>query len=208
MLAEERQARGQQQPREHQPHGISYLDFERLQPPVFTTCPEPLAADDWLRTIQSKFTLLPGLTDRGTSPLGRNSIRLIELTILRQDLWSRCSYSPEDVTTDPRWAALLLDGFDPTLRTHLERRYESYTDLVDTALDMENHLHAANENQKRKCQASTVAASSSQKEKFFSEGEGSIQTSTAVLPAASLCDPAQSAGLDPQGASAAAVPRL
>ena len=62
-MREERQAREQQQPREHHPRGHSYQDFEGLRPPVFTTCPEPLTADDWLRTIESKFTLLPELTE-------------------------------------------------------------------------------------------------------------------------------------------------
>jgi len=64
LMREERQAQGQQRPREHQPRGITYKDFEDLRPPVFTTCPEPLAANDWLRTIESKFTLLPGLTEQ------------------------------------------------------------------------------------------------------------------------------------------------
>ena len=62
MMEEERQGRDQR--REHHPRGITYQDFEGLRPPVFTTCPEPLAADDWLRTIESKFTLLPGLTEQ------------------------------------------------------------------------------------------------------------------------------------------------
>ncbi|WVZ70735.1 hypothetical protein U9M48_019378 [Paspalum notatum var. saurae] len=31
---------------------------------IFTTCPEPLVANDWLRTIESKFTLLLGLTEQ------------------------------------------------------------------------------------------------------------------------------------------------
>ncbi|WVZ56867.1 hypothetical protein U9M48_007339 [Paspalum notatum var. saurae] len=47
-------------------------------------------------------------------------------------------YAPEDVADDPRRAARLLNGLDPTLQTHLGRRYQSFTDLVDTALDMEN----------------------------------------------------------------------
>ena len=63
LMREERQAQGQQRPWEHQPRGITYKDFEDLRPPVFTTCPEPLAANDWLRTIESKFTLLPGLSE-------------------------------------------------------------------------------------------------------------------------------------------------
>ncbi|WVZ50109.1 hypothetical protein U9M48_001396 [Paspalum notatum var. saurae] len=54
-------------------------------------------------------------------------------------------YAPEDVTDDPHRAARLLNGLDPTLQTHLGRRYQSFTDLVDTALDMENRLRVANE---------------------------------------------------------------
>ena len=74
-------------------------------------------------------------------------------------------YAPEDVADDPRRAARLLNGLDPTLQTHLGRRYQSFTDLVDTTLDMENHLRVANEDQRRKRQANTSAAGSSQKQK-------------------------------------------
>ncbi|WVZ76622.1 hypothetical protein U9M48_024579 [Paspalum notatum var. saurae] len=56
-------------------------------------------------------------------------------------------YSPEDVDTDPRRAARLLDGFDPTLLTHLGRRYDSFTELVDTTIDMEHRLREAHEDQ-------------------------------------------------------------
>ncbi|WVZ81249.1 LOW QUALITY PROTEIN: hypothetical protein U9M48_028644 [Paspalum notatum var. saurae] len=62
MMVEECQGRDQR--REHHPRGITYQDFEGLRPPVFTNCLEPLAADNWLRTIESKFTLLPGLTEQ------------------------------------------------------------------------------------------------------------------------------------------------
>ncbi|WVZ85001.1 hypothetical protein U9M48_031966 [Paspalum notatum var. saurae] len=74
-------------------------------------------------------------------------------------------YAPEDVADDPCRATRLLNGFDPTLQTHLGRRYQSFTDLVDTALDMENRLRVANEDQRRKRQANTAAAGSSQKQK-------------------------------------------
>ncbi|WVZ89773.1 hypothetical protein U9M48_036137 [Paspalum notatum var. saurae] len=74
-------------------------------------------------------------------------------------------YSPGDVADDPSRAARLLSGFDPILQTHLGRRYQSFTDLVDTALDMEHRLRVANEDQRRKCQASTAPAGSSQKQK-------------------------------------------
>ncbi|WVZ63620.1 hypothetical protein U9M48_013236, partial [Paspalum notatum var. saurae] len=216
MMAEERQAQGQQRAREHQPRGITYQDFEGLRPPVFTTCPEPLAADDWLRTIESKFTLLPGLTEQEKArfaaqllqgPAGawyatfqamqqrdhvvtweelRTAFRahyipasLMEQkqrefrelkqgsrTVMQyvQTFIQLSQYSPRDVADDPSRAARLLQGFDPTLQTHLGRRYQSFSELVDTALDMENRLRVANEDQKRKRQASS-AQGSSQKQK-------------------------------------------
>ncbi|WVZ97895.1 hypothetical protein U9M48_043398 [Paspalum notatum var. saurae] len=42
----------------------------------------------------------------------------------------------------------MLDGFDPTLLTHLGRRYDSFTELVDVAIDMEQHLRQAHEDQR------------------------------------------------------------
>ncbi|WVZ70671.1 hypothetical protein U9M48_019314 [Paspalum notatum var. saurae] len=74
-------------------------------------------------------------------------------------------YAPKDVADDPRRATRLLHRFDPTLQTHLGRRYESFTDLVDTTLDLENHLRVASEDQKRKRQANNAAAGSSQKQR-------------------------------------------
>ncbi|WVZ48681.1 hypothetical protein U9M48_000100, partial [Paspalum notatum var. saurae] len=37
------------------------LTFAALQPPIFTVSTDPLDADDWLRIIESKFSLLPHL---------------------------------------------------------------------------------------------------------------------------------------------------
>ncbi|WVZ71893.1 hypothetical protein U9M48_020424 [Paspalum notatum var. saurae] len=73
-------------------------------------------------------------------------------------------YSPGDTADDPSRAARLLSGFDPILLTHLGRQYQSFTELVDTALDMQNRLRVANEDQKRKRQANS-APGSSQKQK-------------------------------------------
>ncbi|WVZ48672.1 hypothetical protein U9M48_000091 [Paspalum notatum var. saurae] len=73
-------------------------------------------------------------------------------------------YSPRDVADDPSRAARFLQGFDPTLQTHLGRRYQSFSELVNTALDMENRLRVANKDQKRKRQANS-APGSSQKQK-------------------------------------------
>ncbi|WVZ49814.1 LOW QUALITY PROTEIN: hypothetical protein U9M48_001140, partial [Paspalum notatum var. saurae] len=203
-------------PREHQPRGITYQDFEGLRPPVFTTCPEPLAANDWLRTVESKFTLLPGVTEQekarfaaqllqgpagawyatfqAMQPQGhiitweelRTAFRAHyipkslmeqkqrEFRVLKQgnrmvmqyvqSFIHLSQYSPAVVADDPSRAAKLLRGFDSTLLTHLGREYQSFTQLVDTALDMEDRLRVANEEQKRKRQANN-APGSSQKQK-------------------------------------------
>ncbi|WVZ51434.1 hypothetical protein U9M48_002582 [Paspalum notatum var. saurae] len=74
-------------------------------------------------------------------------------------------HSPEDVNTDPRRAAHLLGGFDPTLLTHLGCRYDSFTELVDVAIDMEHRLSQAHEDQRRKRLASTLPSSSSQRQR-------------------------------------------
>ena len=42
----------------HQPQAAGYLDFLGTQPPLFHKIEEPLDADVWIRTIESKFTLL------------------------------------------------------------------------------------------------------------------------------------------------------
>ena len=42
----------------HQPQEVSYQDFLSTQPPLFTKADEPLDADAWIRTIESKFSLL------------------------------------------------------------------------------------------------------------------------------------------------------
>ncbi|WVZ80706.1 hypothetical protein U9M48_028163 [Paspalum notatum var. saurae] len=169
MMAEERQGRGQRQ--EHHPRSITYQDFERLRPPVFTTCPEPLAADDWLRTIESKFTLIPELSKQEKArfaaqllqgPAGawyatfqnmQQQRHVITWGELRAAFWAHyilaslmeqkqrefrelkqgnrtvmqyvqtfihlSQYAPGDVADEPSRAARLLQGFDPTLQTHL-----------------------------------------------------------------------------------------
>ncbi|WVZ80320.1 hypothetical protein U9M48_027806 [Paspalum notatum var. saurae] len=65
-------------------------------------------------------------------------------------------YSPEDVNTDPHRATRLLDGFDPTLLTHLGHSYDSFTQLVDATIDMKQRLRQAHEDQRRKRLASTL----------------------------------------------------
>ena len=36
----------------------SYADFESTQSPIFTTATDPLEADNWIRTMESKFSLI------------------------------------------------------------------------------------------------------------------------------------------------------
>ena len=36
----------------------SYADFESTRPPIFTTAADPLEADNWIRTMESKFSVI------------------------------------------------------------------------------------------------------------------------------------------------------
>ena len=36
----------------------SYANFESTRPPIFTTATDPLEADNWIRTMESKFSLI------------------------------------------------------------------------------------------------------------------------------------------------------
>ncbi|WVZ97144.1 hypothetical protein U9M48_042699 [Paspalum notatum var. saurae] len=179
LLAEERQGRGQLQPREPRNRGISYKDFEELRPPVFTKCPEPLDADDWLRTIKSKFTLLPELTEQQKArfagqllqgPAGAWHATFLEMQWAgHEPTWEeftqafRAHYIPDSLMEQKKREFRELKQGNKT--THLGRRYQSFTDLVDTALDMENRLRVANEDRGTSAEANTSAAGSSRKRK-------------------------------------------
>jgi hypothetical protein len=54
---DERRGAECQQPR-HQERDSSYSDFLATNPPVFADATDPLEADSWLRTTESKFGLL------------------------------------------------------------------------------------------------------------------------------------------------------
>ena len=45
--------------RNHQSQEATYVDFMDTRPPVFTKADEPLEVDDWLRTMEQKFDLIP-----------------------------------------------------------------------------------------------------------------------------------------------------
>ena len=45
--------------RHHNRQEATYVDFTNTRPPVFTKADEPLEADDWVRTMEQKFDLIP-----------------------------------------------------------------------------------------------------------------------------------------------------
>ena len=60
VQGQQNQPRSQQRGRDdHIPPAPRYQDFFGTQPPLFHKTDEPLDADAWLRTIESKFALLP-----------------------------------------------------------------------------------------------------------------------------------------------------
>jgi len=60
VQGQQNQPRTQQCGRDdHVPPASGYQDFFGTQPPLFHQTDEPLDADAWLRTIESKFALLP-----------------------------------------------------------------------------------------------------------------------------------------------------
>ena len=59
VQGQQNQSRSQQRGREdHVPQAAGYQEFFGTQPPLFHKTDEPLDADAWLRTIESKFSLL------------------------------------------------------------------------------------------------------------------------------------------------------
>ena len=60
QLVQAQQHQFRHQPRgRDEPPSAGYQDFFGTQPPLFRKTEEPLDADAWLRTIESKFALLP-----------------------------------------------------------------------------------------------------------------------------------------------------
>jgi hypothetical protein len=58
VQAQQNQQRQQSRGGRDEPQVATYQDFLSTQPPLFSEVEEPLDADAWLRTIESKFTLL------------------------------------------------------------------------------------------------------------------------------------------------------
>ena len=66
VQAQQNQPCSQQRGRDdHIPPASGYQDFFGTQPPLFHQTDEPLDADAWLRTIESKFALLPVVAHLG-----------------------------------------------------------------------------------------------------------------------------------------------
>jgi hypothetical protein len=58
IQAQQNQQRQQARGVRDEPQMATYQDFVSTQPPLFSEVEEPLDADAWLRTIESKFALL------------------------------------------------------------------------------------------------------------------------------------------------------
>jgi hypothetical protein len=58
VQAQQNQQRQQSRGGRDDPQVASYQDFFSTQPPLFSKAEEPLDANAWLRTIESKFALL------------------------------------------------------------------------------------------------------------------------------------------------------
>jgi hypothetical protein len=60
VLVQNEARRGVERPQQHhhQDMNMSYSDFVVTNPPIFSGVKDPLEADDWLRTTESKFSLL------------------------------------------------------------------------------------------------------------------------------------------------------
>ncbi|WVZ80987.1 hypothetical protein U9M48_028417 [Paspalum notatum var. saurae] len=143
----------------HGPAGAWYATFLAMQPPGHEITWGELRTAFRAHYIPASLMEQKQREFRELKQGGKTVMRYVQAFI------HPARYSPGDVGDDPARAARLLQGFDPTLLTHLGRRYQSFTDLVDTALDMEYRLRAANEDQRRKRQASTTPAGSSQRPK-------------------------------------------
>src|SRR6266540_3848127 len=58
MLGQNQMQQQQPQGRHGQPQMASYSDFAGTHPPIFSKAEDPLEADSWLRSMESKFELL------------------------------------------------------------------------------------------------------------------------------------------------------
>ena len=88
VQGQQNQPRSQQQG--HIPPAPGYQDFFGTHPPLFHQTDEPLDADAWLRTIESKFTLLPVPCSEANKTLERIQDQLQGAS------YSRRTHGPKD----------------------------------------------------------------------------------------------------------------
>ena len=58
LLAQGQLNNQQGQGRNGHAHESSYADFKSTRPPIFTSATDPLEADNWIRAIESKFSMI------------------------------------------------------------------------------------------------------------------------------------------------------
>ncbi|WVZ84469.1 LOW QUALITY PROTEIN: hypothetical protein U9M48_031499 [Paspalum notatum var. saurae] len=137
----------------HGPSGAWCASFLAMQPAGHQVTWDEFRAAFWAHYLPPS---LIELKQREFRALRQGNMSVLEYAFIRLS-----QYSPEGVDTDPCRATRRLDGFDPTLLTHLGRSYDSFTKLVDVAIDMEHRLNQAHEDQRRKRLASTLQSGSS-----------------------------------------------
>jgi hypothetical protein len=160
LLVQVQQNQQHQQSRCHdEPLVATYQDFLSTQPPLFSKAEEPLDADAWLRTIESKFTLL-------TIPCAESSKAHFAAQQLHgaARIWWDSYYAMQTDGHDISW-----EEFRNAFRTHhipeglMERKLNEFLSLTQgtrTVLQYAqafNHLcqyagyHADNDAKKQDC---------------------------------------------------------
>uniref|UniRef100_J3KUZ5 Retrotransposon gag domain-containing protein n=1 Tax=Oryza brachyantha TaxID=4533 RepID=J3KUZ5_ORYBR len=97
-------------------------EFQRTQPPVFTRSDDPLDANDWLRTIERKLTLIrcpdAEKTNLAAEQLQGTAGNKSVMEYLRE-FNHLARYAPDDVNTDTRKENRFMNGLSPEMRLEL-----------------------------------------------------------------------------------------
>ncbi|WVZ84710.1 hypothetical protein U9M48_031705 [Paspalum notatum var. saurae] len=167
-----------QEQRRRDPQELSYTDFAALQPPIFTTATDPLDADDWLRIIESKFSLLPRLTEQQKARFAAQCLHgpsgawcasfLAMQPAGHQVTWDefrtafRAHFLPPSLIELKQREFCALQQGSMSVLEYVQafiRLSQYYPEDVNTdpygAIDMEHRLREAHEDQQRKRLAST-----------------------------------------------------
>ncbi|XP_073362331.1 uncharacterized protein [Aegilops tauschii subsp. strangulata] len=140
--------------------------FLRLNPQRFSSSPEPIVADDWLRAVNRNLETV-GCTNAERDAFraahvsaGAMSLKKKEFRSLRQggrtvnayveEFNNLARYAPNDVNTDAARQEKFLEGLNDELSLQLTvATFRNCQDLIDKAIVLEGNQHAI-ENRKRK----------------------------------------------------------